>query len=100
MITWLNQENLNNLILLTMKNFFILVGICIIACSADSIVSSHPDDHASFVRVSDAIASVDSLDLQYEDVTDENISAAILQAADHYDLSDVELQAVVDNYAD
>ncbi len=83
-----------------MKNFLILVTLCIIACSADTIVASRSDDHASFMRVSDAIASIDSLHLQYDDVTDENITAAILHAADHYHLDDVELQAVVDNYAD
>ena len=76
---------------------FVLVAI---ACSADTILSPHPEEFASFNRVSDAIHSIDQLHLQYEDVTDENISAAILHAADQYDLTDEELQAVVDNYAD
>ena len=83
-----------------MKQMLILFTLCVIACSADTIVASHPDDHASFMRVSDAIASIDSLHLQYDDVTDGNITAAILHAADTYALNDDELQAVVDNYAD
>jgi hypothetical protein len=83
-----------------MKNFFILVGICIIACSADTIIAPYPDINQSLDRIDQSIEHVDSQSLSYEDVTDENITAAILQAADQYDLNDVELQAVLDNYAD
>jgi hypothetical protein len=38
--------------------------------------------------------------LQYDDVTDDNITTAILTADSLFDLSDEALQKVLDNYAD
>ncbi len=46
------------------------------------------------------ISYIDSLPLIYEDVTDESITTAILDAADKFRLNDDELQQVVDHYAD
>ncbi len=46
------------------------------------------------------ISYIDSLPLIYEDVTDESITTAILDAAYKFRLNDDELQQVVDHYAD
>lgn len=51
-------------------------------------------------KVSYTISYIDSLPLIYEDVTDESITTAILDAADKFRLNDDELQQVVDHYAD
>lgn len=83
-----------------MKQMLILFVLVAIACSADTILSPHPEEFASFNRVSDAIHSIDQLHLQYDDVTDESITTAILDAADKFRLNDDELQQVVDHYAD
>jgi hypothetical protein len=47
-----------------------------------------------------AICYINSLHLQYDDVTDDNITTAILTADSLFDLSDEALQKVLDNYAD
>lgn len=83
-----------------MKQMLILFTLCVIACSADTIIAPYPDLNQSFDRVNQAISHVDSQSLSYEDVTDENITAAILDAASVYELNDVELQSVLDHYAD
>lgn len=51
-------------------------------------------------KVSYTISYIDSLGLIYDDVTDECITTAILDAADRFRLNDDELQQVVDHYAD
>jgi len=55
-------------------------------------------DHVN--KVSYTISYIDSLGLIYDDVTDECITTAILDAADKFRLNDDELQQVVDHYAD
>jgi hypothetical protein len=47
-----------------------------------------------------AICYINSLHLQYDDVTDDNITTAILTADSLFGLSDEALQKVLDNYAD
>ena len=81
-----------------MKQFLFLCVICLMACTADTWVSTYPTSDSSSVE--DAVHHIDSLHLSYEDVTDENITDAILETADMMSLSDDELQAVVDHYAD
>lgn len=83
-----------------MKQFLIIAVICMLACTADSWVNPHPEVAESINKSTQAIIHIDEKHLFYEDVTDENISAAIMDAAILYDLSDDELQAVVDHYAD
>jgi hypothetical protein len=51
-------------------------------------------------KVASAIEYIDNQHLVYDDVTDDNITEAILTANDLFNLSDDELQSVVDNYAD
>jgi len=51
-------------------------------------------------KVSYTISYIDSLGLIYDDVTDDCITTAILDAADRFRLNDDELQQVVDHYAD
>jgi hypothetical protein len=57
-------------------------------------------DSDSSNKVLYTISYIDSLPLIYEDVTDESITTAILDAADKFRLNDDELQQVVDHYAD
>ena len=57
-------------------------------------------DSDSSNKVSYTISYIDSLPLIYEDVTDESITTAILDAAYKFRLNDDELQQVVDHYAD
>ena len=57
-------------------------------------------DSDSSNKVSYTISYIDSLPLIYEDVTDESITTAILDAANKFRLNDDQLQQVVDHYAD
>ncbi len=57
-------------------------------------------DSDSYNKVLYTISYIDSLPLIYEDVTDESITTASLDAADKFRLNDDELQQVVDHYAD
>jgi len=83
-----------------MKAFLILSVVCMLATTADTWVNPHPEVNRSFDKVDQAVQHIDSLGLVYDDVTDDNITAAILETADVLSLSDDELQAVVDHYAD
>lgn len=83
-----------------MKNFVLLLGICVIACCADTIIAPRPESAQTISKTTQAIIHIDEMTIPYEDVTDEGITSAILQTAELYDLSDDELQAVVDHYAD
>jgi hypothetical protein len=57
-------------------------------------------DSDSSNKVSYTISYIDSLSIEYDDVTDESITTAILDASDKFRLNDDELQQVVDHYAD
>lgn len=83
-----------------MKAFLFLTVACMIASTADTWVNPHPEVSQSVNKTTQAIIHIDKMHLSYDDVTDENITAAIMDASLLYNLSDDELQAVVDHYAD
>jgi hypothetical protein len=80
-----------------MAKLLLLTGLMTLLTYVSPYVMSD-SDHDN--KVSYTISYIDSLPLIYEDVTDESITTAILDAAYKFRLNDDELQQVVDHYAD
>jgi len=80
-----------------MAKLLLLTGLMTLLSYVSPYVMTNSD---SSNKVSYTISYIDSLPLIYEDVTDESITTAILDAAYKFRLNDDELQQVVDHYAD
>ena len=80
-----------------MAKLLLLTGLMTLLSYVSPYVMTDSD---SSNKVSYTISYIDSLPLIYEDVTDESITTAILDAAYKFRLNDDELQQVVDHYAD
>ena len=80
-----------------MAKLLLLTGLMTLLTYVSPYVMSD-SDHDN--KVSYTISYIDSLPLIYEDVTDESITTAILDAANKFRLNDDQLQQVVDHYAD
>jgi hypothetical protein len=80
-----------------MAKLLLLTGLMTLLSYASPYVMTD-SDHDN--KVLYTISYIDSLSIEYDDVTDESITTAILDAADKFRLNDDELQQVVDHYAD
>jgi hypothetical protein len=80
-----------------MAKLLLLTGLMTLLSYVSPYVMSDSD---SSNKVLYTISYIDSLPLIYDDVTDESITTAILEAAYKFRLNDDELQQVVDHYAD
>lgn len=79
-----------------MAKLLLLTGLMTLLSYVNPYVMSD-SDHDN--KVSYTISYIDSLSIEYDDVTDESITTAILEASDKFRLNDDELQQVVDHYA-